>query len=84
MGSVFGAILIVCGLYTFVWAKSKDRREPGKEGEEQGLPIKDGVRSSEPDVFDGIEINGHDPMILKKGAGNKSSIGVPPYDTPAS
>ncbi|KAL1309906.1 hypothetical protein HN51_052639 [Arachis hypogaea] len=80
MGSVFGAILIVCGLYTFVWAKSKDHNtsEIGK-GKDQGLPIKDGIRSSEPDVFDGIEINGHDPTMFKKGAGNKSSSGVPPH-----
>ena len=56
-----------------VWGQSKDRqnaRDIGK-GEDQGLPIKDGTRS-ESDIFDGIEINGHDEM-LKKGAGKNNA-----------
>ncbi|KAI5407808.1 WAT1-related protein At4g08300 [Lathyrus oleraceus] len=64
LGSVFGAILIVAGLYTVVWGKSKDRRESAKEIQE--LPIRDGTKS-ETDIFDGIEINGADEK-LKKGA----------------
>lgn len=69
LGSIFGAILIVCGLYTVVWGKSKDRRctiNEGK-GEVQELPIKNGARS-EQDNFDGIEINVSADK-LKKGAG---------------
>lgn len=62
--SIFGAILIVAGLYTVVWGKSKDRRESAKEIQE--LPIKDGA-NSETDIFHGIEINVADEK-LKKGA----------------
>ncbi|XP_058787656.1 WAT1-related protein At4g08300-like [Vicia villosa] len=64
LGSIFGAILIVAGLYTVVWGKSKDRRESAKEIQE--LPIKDGT-NSETDIFHGIEINVADEK-LKKGA----------------
>ena len=58
--SIFGAIIIVIGLYTVVWGKSKDRREDtseiGKgEGQDQ-LPIKNGTKSGS-EIFDGIEIN---------------------------
>lgn len=59
-GSVIGAIIIVSGLYTVVWGKSKDKlnstTDAGKiEGQE--LPIKDGTKSSGSDIFDSIEIN---------------------------
>ncbi|KAL5076632.1 hypothetical protein RYX36_015616 [Vicia faba] len=64
LGSIFGAILIVAGLYTVVWGKSKDPREGTKEI--QDLPIKDGTKS-ETDIFDGIEVNVADEK-LKKGA----------------
>ncbi|KAJ1376893.1 EamA domain [Sesbania bispinosa] len=66
LGSIFGAILIVSGLYTVVWGKSKDRQntDTGK-GEVEGLPIKDGTRTDQSDNFDGIEIN----VPAKKGAG---------------
>ncbi|XP_027354153.1 WAT1-related protein At4g08300-like [Abrus precatorius] len=69
LGSIFGAILIVCGLYTVVWGKSKDRQNTtdiGK-GESQELPIKDGTKSAS-DIFDGLEIN-VSAEVLKKGAG---------------
>ncbi|RDX71874.1 WAT1-related protein [Mucuna pruriens] len=73
LGSIFGAILIVCGLYTVVWGKSKDRRKTdiGK-GEREELPIKEGTKSGS-DNFDGIEIN-VTGEVLKKGAGKN----VPP------
>ncbi|CAK8566397.1 unnamed protein product [Lathyrus sativus] len=64
LGSIFGAILIVAGLYTVVWGKSKDRHESTKEIQE--LPIKEGTKS-ETDIFEGIEINVADEK-LKKGA----------------
>lgn len=58
LGSIFGAILIVCGLYTVVWGKSKDRQNTNDigKGESQELPIKNGAKSAS-DNFDGIEIN---------------------------
>ncbi|OIV96672.1 hypothetical protein TanjilG_09214 [Lupinus angustifolius] len=65
LGSIFGAILIVLGLYTVVWGKSKDRpTELGKEGQE--LTIKDGTKSGS-EILECIEINDN---MLKKGAGN--------------
>lgn len=45
LGSIIGAVIIVCGLYTVVWGKSKDsvnntaEADAGK-GEGQELPIK--------------------------------------------
>ncbi|KAK2388168.1 nodulin MtN21 /EamA transporter family protein [Trifolium repens] len=70
LGSILGAIVIVTGLYTVVWGKSKDRREStieiGKgEGQDQ-LPIKNGTKS-ESNILDGIEINVQAEK-LKKGA----------------
>ncbi|KAE9603917.1 putative EamA domain-containing protein [Lupinus albus] len=66
LGSIFGAILIVLGLYTVVWGKSKDNHiDIGKEGQE--LPIKDGIKSGS-EILDIIEINGHGDHMLKKGA----------------
>ncbi|BAT78627.1 hypothetical protein VIGAN_02133000 [Vigna angularis var. angularis] len=68
--SIFGAILIVCGLYTVVWGKSKDRvntTETGKEAN-QGLPMKDSTKSAS-DSFYGLEINVSDEVLRK---------GVPP------
>ncbi|KAJ1439266.1 EamA domain [Sesbania bispinosa] len=67
LGSIIGAIIIVCGLYTVVWGKSKDSvntTDAGK-GEGQELPIKDGTRSGS-DIFDSIEVNVPGEM---KGAG---------------
>jgi len=68
--SIFGAILIVCGLYTVVWGKSKDRvnaTETGKEGSQE-LPMKDSTKSAS-DKFYGLEINVSDEVLRK---------GVPP------
>ncbi|KAF7839629.1 WAT1-related protein [Senna tora] len=50
---IIGAIIIVVGLYTEVWGKSKDlQNERGTEkGEGQDLPVKDDTRSSV-DSFD--------------------------------
>ncbi|XP_027942420.1 WAT1-related protein At4g08300 [Vigna unguiculata] len=70
LGSIFGAILIVCGLYTVVWGKSKDRvnaTETGKEGSQE-LPMKDSTKSAS-DKFYGLEINVSDEVLRK---------GVPP------
>lgn len=72
--SVFGAILIVIGLYTVVWGKSKDRRDntidTGKlsEGQDQ-LPIKDATKSDS-ENFDGIEINVPAEKLKKGSAKN--------------
>jgi len=56
--SIIGAIIIVCGLYTVVWGKSKDSVNtidaPKSEGQE--LPIKDGTRTGS-DIFESIEVN---------------------------
>lgn len=71
ISSIFGAILIVSGLYTVVWGKSKDRpntTDIGKGELGQELPIKDGTRLGS-DTLNGIEINGHDDQMLKKGTG---------------
>ncbi|KAK7301345.1 hypothetical protein RJT34_12208 [Clitoria ternatea] len=56
LGSIIGAIIIVCGLYTVVWGKSKDNvnKTDGVKSEGQELPIKDGTRI---DNFDSIEVN---------------------------
>lgn len=65
--SIFGAILIVCGLYTVVWGKSKDRTnttETGKEGSQE-LPMKDSTKSAS-DNFYGLEIS-VPGEVLKKG-----------------
>jgi len=77
LGSIFGAILIVCGLYTVVWGKSKDRKSTTEieKGESQELPIKNGTKSAS-DIFDGIEIN-VPSEVLKKGGGKN----VPPATT---
>ncbi|XP_061363748.1 WAT1-related protein At4g08300-like [Gastrolobium bilobum] len=74
LGSIFGAILIVSGLYTVVWGKSKDSPNTTdvRKGEVQELPIKEGTKTVS-DIFDGIEINVPAEM-LKKGAGKS----VPP------
>lgn len=55
---MIGAIIIVSGLYTVVWGKSKDKLNKTKEGNSEGheLPIKDGTKSGS-DIFDSIEIN---------------------------
>ncbi|MED6221964.1 hypothetical protein PIB30_059854 [Stylosanthes scabra] len=47
LGSVIGAIVIVCGLYTVVWGKSKDnvKEEAVKVEEGQELPIRDTRKS---------------------------------------
>lgn len=76
LSSVFGAILIVCGLYTVVWGKSKDcpsTKDVGKGELSQELPIKDGTRS-ESDIFNGIEINVNptDQKLKKLGAGKNA------------
>ncbi|OIW02429.1 hypothetical protein TanjilG_05022 [Lupinus angustifolius] len=57
LGSIIGAIIIVTGLYTVVWGKSKDslNTNAGKS-EGQELPIKDGTRSG-PNLFESIEVN---------------------------
>ncbi|OIV97933.1 hypothetical protein TanjilG_12690 [Lupinus angustifolius] len=66
LGSIFGAILIVLGLYTVVWGKSKDNPiDIGKEGQE--LPIKDGTKSGSENLGI-IEINSHGDHMLKKEA----------------
>nr|ACU17519.1 unknown [Glycine max] len=56
LGSIFGAILIVCGLYTVVWGKSKDRKSTTEieKGESQELPIKNGTKSAS-DIFDALK-----------------------------
>ncbi|KAK7373140.1 hypothetical protein VNO80_06538 [Phaseolus coccineus] len=58
MGSVIGAIIIVSGLYTVVWGKSKDNvnKPEAEKSEGQELPIKDSAASGS-DIFDSIEIN---------------------------
>ncbi|KAG2389833.1 WAT1-related protein [Vigna angularis] len=58
MGSVIGAIIIVTGLYTVVWGKSKDsvNKTEAEKTEGQELPIKDSA-ASESGIFDSIEIN---------------------------
>lgn len=65
--SIIGAVIIVCGLYTVVWGKSKDSvnttTDAGK-GEGQELPIKDGTRSGS-DIFDSIEVNVPGDMKMK-------------------
>lgn len=59
--SIIGAVLIVFGLYTVVWGKSKDRQnttetENSSEGHE--LPVKDTkMMSSSTDNFDKIEVS---------------------------
>lgn len=64
--SILGAILIVCGLYTVVWGKSKDRNttDMGKEASQE-LPMKDTTKSAS-DIFYGLEIN-VPGEVLKKG-----------------
>lgn len=56
--SVIGAIIIVTGLYTVVWGKSKDsvNKTEAEKTEGQELPIKDSA-ASELGIFDSIEIN---------------------------
>ncbi|XP_061341936.1 WAT1-related protein At4g08300-like [Gastrolobium bilobum] len=68
LGSIIGAIIIVCGLYTVVWGKSKDSLNTtgGGKSEVQELPIKDGTRSGS-DNFDNIEVN---VPVEMKGVGN--------------
>ncbi|ESW13055.1 hypothetical protein PHAVU_008G164000 [Phaseolus vulgaris] len=58
MGSVIGAIIIVSGLYTVVWGKSKDNvnKTEAEKSEGQELPIKDSAASGS-GIFDSIEIN---------------------------
>ncbi|CAL0315499.1 unnamed protein product [Lupinus luteus] len=66
LGSIIGAIIIVTGLYTVVWGKSKDNlnKNEGK-GEGQELPIKDGTRSRS-NNFESIEVN---VPVQMKGVG---------------
>jgi hypothetical protein len=76
--SILGAIVIVTGLYTVVWGKSKDRREStieiGKgEGQDQ-LPIKNGTKS-ESNILDGIEINVQAEKLIKGAAKNVPTQG---------
>lgn len=56
--SIIGAIIIVCGLYTVVWGKSKDSVNTieATQSEGQELPIKDGTRTGS-DIFESIEVN---------------------------
>ncbi|KAE9595918.1 putative EamA domain-containing protein [Lupinus albus] len=57
LGSIIGAIIIVTGLYTVVWGKSKDNLNTNEgKGEGQELPIKDGRRSGS-NNFESIEVN---------------------------
>ncbi|XP_027332310.1 WAT1-related protein At1g44800 [Abrus precatorius] len=67
LGSIIGAIIIVSGLYTVVWGKSKDSLNSTDAGKSEGqeLPIKDGTRAGS-DIFDTIEVNVAAEM---KGAG---------------
>ncbi|XP_028757571.1 WAT1-related protein At4g08300-like [Neltuma alba] len=74
VGSIVGAILIVSGLYTVVWGKSKDplNKTPAEIGDGHELPVKSGTESGMPGNFESIEVNvAADTM---KGSGKK----VPP------
>ncbi|KAJ0086128.1 hypothetical protein Patl1_08389 [Pistacia atlantica] len=70
LGSIFGAILIVFGLYTVVWGKSKDGRlssAPSLALEKSGaqeLPITNGDRSIKFDGYDSID--GADGVVSLK------------------
>ncbi|XP_057442702.1 WAT1-related protein At1g44800 [Lotus japonicus] len=58
LGSIIGAIIIVCGLYTVVWGKSKDSVNTTGAGSDEGqaLPIKDSAKSGSY-VFESIGVN---------------------------
>ncbi|XP_020968906.1 WAT1-related protein At1g44800 isoform X2 [Arachis ipaensis] len=58
LGSVIGAIVIVCGLYTVVWGKSKDNvnNTEAVKVEGQELPIRDSTKSGS-NIFENIDVN---------------------------
>ncbi|XP_016172185.1 WAT1-related protein At1g44800-like [Arachis ipaensis] len=58
LGSVIGAIVIVCGLYTVVWEKSKDNVNNTEvvKVEGQELPIRDSIKSGS-NIFENIDVN---------------------------
>ncbi|XP_054796815.1 WAT1-related protein At4g08300-like [Prosopis cineraria] len=74
VGSIVGAILIVMGLYTVVWGKSKDplNTTQTETGDGHELPIKGSAKSGMPDGFESIEVSV--PPDMMKGSGMK----VPP------
>ncbi|XP_028774980.1 WAT1-related protein At4g08300-like [Neltuma alba] len=75
VGSIIGAILIVFGLYSVVWGKSKDIQSTSDDtvkGEGHELPIKDGTRSGS-DIFDKIEVS----VPAEKSKGPGKNINVP-------
>ncbi|WRX30524.1 EamA domain - like 10, partial [Theobroma cacao] len=54
LGSIIGTVIIICGLYTVLWGKSKDQQNsPTEEGKLQELPITDSAKSI--DIEDSIE-----------------------------
>ena len=56
--NVIGAIVIVCGLYTVVWEKSKDNvnNTEAVKVEGQELPIRDSIKSGS-NIFENIDVN---------------------------
>jgi drug/metabolite transporter (DMT)-like permease len=67
LGSIIGAIIIVCGLYTVVWGKSKDSVNNTTQNEGQELPIKDATKTGS-DIFESVEVNV--PNDIKLGGKN--------------
>jgi hypothetical protein len=65
--SIIGAIIIVCGLYTVVWGKSKDSVNNTTQNEGQELPIKDATKTGS-DIFESVEVNV--PNDIKLGGKN--------------
>ncbi|EOY16255.1 PREDICTED: WAT1-related protein At1g21890 [Theobroma cacao] len=54
LGSIIGTVIIICGLYTVLWGKSKDQQNSTTdEGKLQELPITDSAKSI--DIEDSIE-----------------------------
>ncbi|KAI9097793.1 hypothetical protein K1719_025564 [Acacia pycnantha] len=86
VGSIIGAILIVFGLYSVVWGKSKDvqniKDDTVIKGEGQELPVKDGKRSGS-DIFDKIEVSvAADDEKSKGPEKNSKNNNVPPTVPP--